>query len=105
MSENDIPGFAEFMAVNSETLPSVKAARAAQSAAPARPAPAASAPAPVPPAPAPSPARVCALCLTPAAPGEKLLTCVRCKKVYYHDRQCQKEHWSEHRKVCAARSK
>jgi hypothetical protein len=26
--------------------------------------------------------------------------CSRCKKVYYCTKECQKSHWTEHKKVC-----
>ncbi len=27
-------------------------------------------------------------------------TCSRCKSVYYHDVECQKQHWKVHKKIC-----
>ena len=34
--------------------------------------------------------------------GEALLQCAKCKKREYCGKECQKEHWKLHKKVCTA---
>lgn len=47
----------------------------------------------------------CAYCCQPPRKDEagneiKMKTCSRCKRVYYHDIDCQKRHWKLHKKSC-----
>ena len=37
---------------------------------------------------------------TPARGQRKLLKCSRCKQAQYHDKECQKRHYKEHKKTC-----
>ena len=32
--------------------------------------------------------------------GKDLLKCSRCRQAFYHDKTCQKNHWSKHKKMC-----
>lgn len=32
--------------------------------------------------------------------GKDLLNCSRCKQAFYHDKVCQKKHWSKHKTLC-----
>ncbi len=45
---------------------------------------------------------ICASCKEPARGNEKLLKCGRCKKVWYHDVSCQRQHFKIHKKKCQA---
>ena len=38
---------------------------------------------------------MCGSCQTPA-----ITKCSRCKKVFYCNRECQKQHWKVHKKQC-----
>jgi hypothetical protein len=44
----------------------------------------------------------CAACAKLPEFGVALLRCARCKKTAYCDAACQKAHWREHKKTCAA---
>jgi len=44
---------------------------------------------------------ICAFCGTHGTEGTKLLCCSRCKLAHYCSRECQKQHWKGHKKVCA----
>lgn len=53
--------------------------------------------------------KICAFCGKPPFNDEegnciKMKTCSRCKKVYYHDVECQKKHWKVHKQSCAKTS-
>ena len=43
--------------------------------------------------------RICAGCGTPSL-AEKLQKCDGCKVVHYCGRECQKQHWPAHKKIC-----
>ena len=34
--------------------------------------------------------------------GSTIWKCQGCKAVKYYNKRCQKQHWSEHRKLCCA---
>ena len=45
--------------------------------------------------------RVCSYCqLPPKDGGKKLKICSKCKKVWYHNAECQRKHWSLHKHDC-----
>jgi hypothetical protein len=41
-------------------------------------------------------------CALPGCANAASLRCIRCKRAAYCSRACAKEHWPEHKKVCAA---
>ena len=45
-----------------------------------------------------NPCRVCAVC---EFPSDKLRACSGCKHVFYCNRDCQTEHWKQHKLVCS----
>lgn len=49
--------------------------------------------------------RVCDACGLPPRDGKKLRCCSRCKDVWYHDLECQKKHYPQHKKRCRPSSK
>lgn len=44
----------------------------------------------------------CAICAK-SSTQQTLLRCSRCKQIYYCGAEHQKQHWTEHRKVCSVR--
>ena len=42
----------------------------------------------------------CDACGLPPRPNKTLLQCTRCKQAHYHDRDCQKNHYSKHKDAC-----
>jgi len=46
--------------------------------------------------------RVCRKCGFPAASKHKLRCYGRCASIHYCSKQCAKEHWAEHKLVCAS---
>jgi hypothetical protein len=44
--------------------------------------------------------RTCDACGKPPTGNQKLLSCSRCKKAWYHDRDCQQAHFKKHKLVC-----
>jgi hypothetical protein len=45
--------------------------------------------------------KICRVCDAETGPnGVPVMTCSRCKKVYYCSRECQKKHWPVHKKFC-----
>lgn len=44
--------------------------------------------------------KACDACGEPPIEGRKLLSCSRCKKAFYHDRECQRKHFKKHKLVC-----
>jgi hypothetical protein len=44
----------------------------------------------------------CRKCSSPPTPGGKLRYCGRCAAVTYCSKQCAREHWAEHKPVCAS---
>eukprot|EP00536_Pseudo-nitzschia_multiseries_P002234 jgi/Psemu1/5156/gm1.5156_g len=49
--------------------------------------------------------KTCTFCGLPPRTDEagnpiKMKSCSRCKSVYYHDVECQKKHWKQHKKAC-----
>lgn len=49
---------------------------------------------------APPDTRTCDACGTPPRGNQKLFGCSRCNNAWYHDRDCQKEHFKTHKVVC-----
>jgi hypothetical protein len=47
----------------------------------------------------------CANCKKQRADVAKLMTCGRCKLVWYCSQKCQRKHWKEHKKMCVDVSK
>jgi hypothetical protein len=45
---------------------------------------------------------LCSKCTSPYAPGDKLQYWSRCAAVFYCSKQCAKEDWAEHTRVCAS---
>jgi hypothetical protein len=46
-------------------------------------------------------ATVCTLCGSPPTNKDKLRYCGRCAAVHYCSKHCAKEHWAEHKLMCA----
>lgn len=44
-----------------------------------------------------TPVKICSAC---GKPGEKLLCCVRCQQAWYHNRECQLNHFPNHKVRC-----
>jgi hypothetical protein len=42
----------------------------------------------------------CDACGLPPRPNKSLLQCTRCKQAHYHDKHCQKNHYSKHKAAC-----
>ena len=42
----------------------------------------------------------CSACGLPPLPHQRLKQCTRCKSVWYHDIECQKQHYPEHKAEC-----
>jgi hypothetical protein len=48
-----------------------------------------------------SPLRRCNACnKPPKTADQKLLACTKCRKVWYHDVACQRQHWKQHKRKC-----
>lgn len=50
-------------------------------------------------------ATFCDACGLPPRPNKTLLQCTRCKQAHYHDKHCQKNHYSKHKDACRSQSR
>jgi hypothetical protein len=46
--------------------------------------------------------RSCANCNITESTSVRLQRCSRCKRIYYHSRECQQNHWKRHSLPCRA---